>query len=193
MSQQFQWQTAEGALNEVSKLLIDMRQRAVAAANIGLMLVIWPMHLRKRLRMPWMPLIGFPRILICSNLVNGVVRLDGSDAERPLKSLLLLEMPKPMLKMKIRQMTAAKAKEISIEAAEAVEKTDDNAMSDHGIFDQKVWAFQVGANKGQMVSVDLTKCGNKSTALGVENNSRFNSLADLMTTGQGAQDAMSGL
>ena len=29
-------QTAEGALNEVSKLLIDMRQRAVAAANIGI-------------------------------------------------------------------------------------------------------------------------------------------------------------
>ena len=29
-------QTAEGALNEVSKLLVDMRQRAVAAANIGL-------------------------------------------------------------------------------------------------------------------------------------------------------------
>ena len=29
-------QTAEGALNEVSTLLRDMRQRAVAAANIGL-------------------------------------------------------------------------------------------------------------------------------------------------------------
>ena len=29
-------QTAEGALNEASKLLVDMRQRAVAAANIGL-------------------------------------------------------------------------------------------------------------------------------------------------------------
>ncbi len=29
-------QTAEGALNEVSKLLVDMRQRAVAAANIGI-------------------------------------------------------------------------------------------------------------------------------------------------------------
>ena len=29
-------QTAEGALNEVSTLLVDMRQRAVAAANIGL-------------------------------------------------------------------------------------------------------------------------------------------------------------
>ena len=29
-------QTAEGALNEVSKLLVDMRQRAVSAANIGI-------------------------------------------------------------------------------------------------------------------------------------------------------------
>jgi flagellin len=29
-------QTAEGALNEVSKLLIDMRQRAVSAANLGI-------------------------------------------------------------------------------------------------------------------------------------------------------------
>src|SRR6056300_810533 len=29
-------QTAEGALNEVSKLLVDMRQRAVAAANVGI-------------------------------------------------------------------------------------------------------------------------------------------------------------
>ena len=29
-------QTAEGALNEVSKLLVDMRQRAVSAANLGI-------------------------------------------------------------------------------------------------------------------------------------------------------------
>ena len=30
---QFHSQTAEGALNEVSRLLVDIRQRAVAAAN----------------------------------------------------------------------------------------------------------------------------------------------------------------
>jgi len=29
-------QTAEGALNEISKLLVDMRQRAVSAANLGI-------------------------------------------------------------------------------------------------------------------------------------------------------------
>ena len=29
-------QTAEGALNEVSRLLVDMRQRAVSAANVGI-------------------------------------------------------------------------------------------------------------------------------------------------------------
>ena len=31
-------QTAEGALNEVSRLLVDIRQRSVAAANVGAVL-----------------------------------------------------------------------------------------------------------------------------------------------------------
>ena len=39
-------QTAEGALNEVSRLLVDMRQRAVSAANVGSTTAIWPMPLK---------------------------------------------------------------------------------------------------------------------------------------------------
>ena len=55
-----------------------MRQRAVAAANIGLMTVIWPMHLRKRLRMPWMPLIEFQNTQFGSKhlLVKEVLKQD---------------------------------------------------------------------------------------------------------------------
>ena len=56
-------QTAEGALNEVSKLLVDMRNEQLLLQTLGSTTVIWLMHLRKRLRMPWMPLIEFLRIL----------------------------------------------------------------------------------------------------------------------------------
>jgi flagellin len=81
----------------------------------------------------------------------------------------------------------AKAKE-SVEAAQAVA---DSVGVDPGSLTQSL-AFQVGANKGQMVSVNLPNVATNRLALGVENGSGFNSLADLdVTTGQGAQDAMS--
>ena len=51
-------QTAEGALNEVSTLLRDMRQRAVAAANTGFNDENRSMLLSRKLRMPWIPLTG---------------------------------------------------------------------------------------------------------------------------------------
>ena len=81
----------------------------------------------------------------------------------------------------------AKAKE-SIETAQAVA---DAAGVEPGSLTKSL-AFQVGANKGQMVSVNLPNVATNRLALGVDNSSGFNSLADLdVTTGQGAQDAMS--
>jgi flagellin len=81
---------------------------------------------------------------------------------------------------------AAKAKE-SIEAAAAVA---DAAGIEPGSLTKSL-AFQIGANKGQMVSASLPNVATNRLALGVENTSGFNSLADLdVTTGQGAQDAM---
>jgi flagellin len=82
---------------------------------------------------------------------------------------------------------AAKAKE-SIETAQAVA---DAAGVELGSLTKSL-AFQIGAEKGQMVSVNLPNVATNRLALGVENISGFKSLADLdVTTGQGAQDAMS--
>ena len=76
------------------------------------------------------------------------------------------------------------------EAAEAVEKTADTVVS--LMASPRNLSFQIGANKGQMVSVDLPDVATNQLALGVENDSGFKSLADLdVTTGEGAQDAMS--
>jgi flagellin len=57
--------------------------------------------------------------------------------------------------------------------------------------DSKSLAFQIGANRGQMVSIDLPSVATTELAKGVSNQSAFASLADVdVTTGQGAQDAM---
>ena len=55
----------------------------------------------------------------------------------------------------------------------------------------KIFAFQIGANRGQMVSIDLPSVATTELAKGVSNQSGFASLADVdVTTRQGAQDAM---
>ena len=52
-------QTAEGALNEVSKLLVDMRQRAVSAANLGINDQNSVNASQKELKTPWRQLTEF--------------------------------------------------------------------------------------------------------------------------------------
>ena len=55
----------------------------------------------------------------------------------------------------------------------------------------KIFAFQIGAEEGQMVSIDLPNVATTELAKAVSNQSGFASLADVdVTTGQGAQDAM---
>jgi flagellin len=79
------------------------------------------------------------------------------------------------------------------EVAEAAESTSEAAGEVlSAIASPKSLDFQIGANKGQIVSVDLPNVATNQLALGVKNGSGFSSLADLdVTTDQGAQDAMS--
>lgn len=56
---------------------------------------------------------------------------------------------------------------------------------------QNALTFQVGANKGQTVSMNLLDVSTSQIARGVKNDSNFNSLADIdVRNGQGAQDAI---
>ena len=182
-------QTAEGALNEVSKLLIDMRQRAVAAANIGINDSNMANASQKEIENA---LDAIDRISENTQFGSKYL-LDGSgqagvevDAEKAAEAALAVAEAAQTNEDENAD-DAAKAKE-SIEAAQAAA---DAVGVDPGSLTKSL-AFQVGANKGQMVSVNLPNVATNRLALGVENTSGFNSLADLdVTTGQGAQDAMS--
>ena len=143
-------QTAEGALNEVSTLLVDMRQRAVAAANIG---------------------------LNDENMVNA----SQQEIENALDTIDRISTNTQFGSKNLLDGSGKAAVEVPEAAAEAASTGKDS----------KSLAFQIGANKGQMVSIDLPSVATTELAKGVSNQSGFASLADVdVTTGQGAQDAM---
>ena len=182
-------QTAEGALNEVSKLLIDMRQRAVAAANIGINDSNMANASQKEIEnaLDAIDRISENTQFGSKHLLNGSGQAGVEvDAEKAAEAALAVA-EAAQTNEDENSDDAAKAKE-SVEAAQAVA---DSVGVDPGSLTKSL-AFQVGANKGQMVSVNLPNVATNRLALGVENTSGFNSLADLdVTTGQGAQDAMS--
>jgi flagellin len=147
-------QTAEGALNEVSKLLVDMRQRAVAAANIG---------------------------LNDENMVNA----SQQEIENALDTIDRISTNTQFGSKNLLDGSGKTAVEVPEAAAEAAAEAASTGK------DSKSLAFQIGANRGQMVSIDLPNAATTELAKGVSNQSGFASLADVdVTTGQGAQDAM---
>jgi flagellin len=90
----------------------------------------------------------------------------------------------------VAESTVGAVEEEAAEAASAAAAVADAAGVEPGSLTKSL-AFQIGAEKGQMVSASLPNVATNRLALGVENTSGFNSLADLdVTTGQGAQDAM---
>src|SRR6056300_283841 len=182
-------QTAEGALNEVSKLLVDMRQRAVAAANIGINDSNMANASQKEIEnaLDLIDRISENTQFGSKHLLNGSGQAGVEvDAEKAAEAALAVAEAAQTNEDENAD-DAAKAKE-SVEAAQAAA---DAVGVDPGSLTKSL-AFQVGANKGQMVSVNLPNVATNRLALGVENTSGFNSLADLdVTTGQGAQDAMS--
>ena len=145
-------QTAEGALNEVSTLLRDMRQRAVAAANIG---------------------------LNDENMVNA----SQQEIENALDTIDRISTNTQFGSKNLLDGNGKVAAGIpAVEAEAAAEATAKNS---------KIFAFQIGAEEGQMVSIDLPNVATTELAKAVSNQSGFASLADVdVTTGQGAQDAM---
>ena len=145
-------QTAEGALNEVSTLLVDMRQRAVAAANIG---------------------------LNDENMVNA----SQQEIENALDTIDRISTNTQFGSKNLLDGNGTVAAGIpAVEAEAAAEASAKNS---------KIFAFQIGAEEGQMVSIDLPNVATTELAKAVSNQSGFASLADVdVTTGQGAQDAM---
>ena len=177
-------QTAEGALNEVSKLLVDMRQRAVSAANVGINDSNMANASQKEIENA---LDAIDRISENTQFGSKYL-LDGSE-KAEISAESTGDPSEAAAEAGTSAVTAAATGDPS-EAAEAVEKTADTVIS--LMASPKSLSFQIGANKGQMVSVDLPNVATNQLALGVENNSGFSSLADLdVTTGEGAQDAMS--
>ena len=177
-------QTAEGALNEVSKLLVDMRQRAVSAANVGINDSNMANASQKEIENA---LDAIDRISENTQFGSKYL-LDGSE-KAEISAESTGDPSEAAAEAGTSAVTAAATGDPS-EAAEAVEKTADTVIS--LMASPKSLSFQIGANKGQMVSVDLPNVATNQLALGVENSSGFSSLADLdVTTGEGAQDAMS--
>ena len=177
-------QTAEGALNEVSKLLVDMRQRAVSAANVGINDSNMANASQKEIENA---LDAIDRISENTQFGSKYL-LDGSE-KAEISAESTGDPSEAAAEAGTSTVTAAATGDPS-EAAEAVEKTADTVIS--LMASPKSLSFQIGANKGQMVSVDLPDVATNQLALGVENDSGFKSLADLdVTTGEGAQDAMS--
>ena len=180
-------QTAEGALNEVSRLLVDMRQRAVSAANVGINDSNMANASQKEIEnaLDAIDRISENTQFGSKHLLNGSAQVEGSvDSEKATEAAQSVA---AQTNEDENADAAAEDKE-SIEAAQAAA---DAAGVEPGSLTKSL-AFQVGANKGQMVSVNLPNVATNRLALGVDNSSGFNSLADLdVTTGQGAQDAMS--
>ena len=177
-------QTAEGALNEVSRLLVDMRQRAVSAANVGINDSNMANASQKEIENA---LDAIDRI--SENTQFGSKHLLNGSEEAEISAESTGDPAEAAAEAGTSAVTATATGDPA-EAAEAVEKTADTVVS--LMASPKSLSFQIGANKGQMVSVDLPDVATNQLALGVENDSGFKSLADLdVTTGEGAQDAMS--
>ena len=177
-------QTAEGALNEVSRLLVDMRQRAVSAANVGINDSNMANASQKEIENA---LDAIDRI--SENTQFGSKHLLNGSEEAEISAESTGDPAEAAAEAGTSAVTATATGD-SAEAAEAVEKTADTVVS--LMASPKNLSFQIGANTGQMVSVDLPDVATNQLALGVENESGFKSLADLdVTTGEGAQDAMS--
>jgi flagellin len=172
-------QTAEGALNEVSRLLVDMRQRAVSAANVGINDSNMANASQKEIENA---LDAIDRI--SDNTQFGSKHLLNGSAESGVSAEDIGEAAE------VAESTVGAAEEEAAEAASAAAAVADAAGVEPGSLTKSL-AFQIGAEKGQMVSASLPNVATNRLALGVENTSGFNSLADLdVTTGQGAQDAM---
>ena len=177
-------QTAEGALNEVSRLLVDMRQRAVSAANVGINDSNMANASQKEIENA---LDAIDRI--SENTQFGSKHLLNGSEEAEISAESTGDPAEAAAEAGTSAVTTTATGDPA-EAAEAVEKTADTVVS--LMASPKNLSFQIGANKGQMVSVDLPDVATNQLALGVENDSGFKSLADLdVTTGEGAQDAMS--
>lgn len=172
-------QTAEGALNEVSRLLVDMRQRAVSAANAGINDSNMANASQKEIENA---LDAIDRI--SDNTQFGSKHLLNGSAESGVSAEAIGEAAE------VAESTVGAVEEEAAEAASAAAAVADAAGVEPGSLTKSL-AFQIGAEKGQMVSASLPNVATNRLALGVENTSGFNSLADLdVTTGQGAQDAM---
>jgi flagellin len=172
-------QTAEGALNEVSRLLVDMRQRAVSAANVGINDSNMANASQKEIENA---LDAIDRI--SDNTQFGSKHLLNGSAESGVSAEAIGEAAE------VAESTVGAAEEEAAEAASAAAAVADAAGVEPGSLTKSL-AFQIGGEKGQMVSASLPNVATNRLALGVENTSGFNSLADLdVTTGQGAQDAM---
>lgn len=172
-------QTAEGALNEVSRLLVDMRQRAVSAANVGINDSNMANASQKEIENA---LDAIDRI--SDNTQFGSKHLLNGSAESGVSAEAIGEAAE------VAESTVGAVEEEAAEAASAAAAVADAAGVEPGSLTKSL-AFQIGAEKGQMVSASLPNVATNRLALGVENTSGFNSLADLdVTTGQGAQDAM---
>ena len=177
-------QTAEGALNEVSRLLVDMRQRAVSAANVGINDSNMANASQKEIENA---LDAIDRI--SENTQFGSKHLLNGSEEAEISAESTGDPAEAAAEAGTSAVTATATGDPA-EAAKAVEKTADTVVS--LMASPRSLSFQIGANKGQMVSVDLPDVATNQLALGVENDSGFKSLADLdVTTGEGAQDAMS--
>jgi flagellin len=166
-------QTAEGALNEVSRLLVDIRQRSVAAANVGVndtnMTAASQTEIENALN-------SIDRIARSTQfggelLLNGNAEADGSTGAS-----------------EAAEAASAAGVDGAEEAAELAKVAEATGGSEESA---KLLTFQIGANKGQTASIALPSVVTDQLAKGVTNESGFQSLADLdVTTSQGAQDAL---
>ena len=143
-------QTAEGALNEVSRLLVDMRQRTVAAANVG---VNDENMISASQREVEQALDSIDRIAENTQFA-GVKLLKGEE-----------------------ELAAPAAPAESTETAEAA--VSEETAAGGGGNSSKALTFQIGANRGQTETVMLPNVLTKELAKGVQNNGGFASLADI--------------
>ena len=143
-------QTAEGALNEVSRLLVDMRQRTVAAANVG---VNDENMISASQREVEQALDSIDRIAENTQFA-GVKLLKGEE-----------------------ESAAPAAPAESTETAEAAVSAE--TAGGGGGNSSKALTFQIGANRGQTETVMLPNVLTKELAKGVQNNGGFASLADI--------------
>ena len=172
-------QTAEGALNEVSRLLVDMRQRAVSAANVGINDSNMANASQKEIEnaLDAIDRISENTQFGSKHLLNGSAQVEGSvDSEKATEAAQSVA---AQTNEDENADAAAEDKE-SIEAAQAAA---DAAGVEPGSLTKSL-AFQVGANKGQMVSVNLPNVATNRLALGVDNSSGFNIFGHCVSLGQ---------